>query len=121
MADADTLRTRHVGVRMNEAEYTVLAMRAQAAGYGEISSYIRVVALRNQAPAERKVPHVNFHTWGSLGKLSATLNQLLAHLQRGNVIDREQGARLEELLVELRREIGQVRVVLLGGTAEDLR
>ncbi len=120
VAKTNGLRARHVGVRLNEAEHAVLASRAQAAGYAELSAYVRVVALRNQAPKERKVPQVNFDTWGKLGKLTRNLEELHEYLGRGGVIDQEQGEQLTTVLRAVSAEIGEVRVLLLGGTAEDL-
>lgn len=119
-ADTDTMRSRRINIRLTEPEHTVLSMRARAAGYGELGPYIRVLAMRNQAPQDRKVPQVNYATWGSLGKLASNLNQLLVYLNKGEVIDREQGEQLAQVLETLRRELADVRLLLLGATEQDL-
>ena len=113
-------QTEAITVRMSKPARTVLEARAQHAGYTELGPYIRASLLAMHVPVERKVPAVNYATWGSLGKLASNLNQLLVYLHKGEVIDPEQGEQLATVLETLRREIGDVRVLLLGGTAEDL-
>jgi len=83
-----------------------------------MSAYIRATAVKLHAPKERKVPTVNFLTRGDQGELKATFDHLLTHLNRGNVIDWEQGDDLMKQLVQLKQEIGDVRLLPLGNTAE---
>jgi len=114
------LRSFLCSVRFTEAERTVLTMRAQAAGHDELATYARAVLMRNAPPKERKVPAVNFDTWGKLGKLTRVLEELETYLHVGNGLDAEQGEELAQVLRALSAEIGDVRVLLLGGTAEDI-
>jgi len=119
LRETKEVRTHTFSLRLSDAEYAVLSMRARAAGH-DLAAYIRTVALRNEAPKERKIPAINYQTWGRLGKLTQVLESLQEYLARGGVLDAEQQGELVGVLGALQEDQGHLRVLLLGGTAEDI-
>ena len=92
---------------------------AGIAGYKHLASYLRITVLEQAAP-RAAVPKSNRLKWGELARLSANLNQLTEHLNKGNIIESPSVIRLlDQNIKATRQELKNLRNELIGVAEND--
>lgn len=100
-------RSRHLNIRLTEAEYTKLC---RTAGSLKISDYSRRRLLGKTVP--RSIPQINQVAWEELARTAVNLNQLTHHANQGHFDHSEEFA---QVLVRLSHTLKTVREGLIGG------
>lgn len=105
--DPAALRSSTIGVRVSEAEYQQLKLRA-AHMHMTPAQWLRSAALARRLPSP-PVPEINRDEYAELARLAANLNQLARHANEGQLVT-VADALLQRLTIETQR----LRLALLG-------
>jgi hypothetical protein len=105
--DPAALRAMTIGVRVSPSEYAVLKDKAAHMGVTP-AQWLRQAALSRRLPSP-PVPAINRAAYAELARLSANLNQLARHANRGESV--QVGA---DLLHQLGLEVRRLRLSLIG-------
>ncbi|MEC9197247.1 MAG: plasmid mobilization relaxosome protein MobC [Pseudomonadota bacterium] len=104
-------RSRHLNIRLTEAE--LARLRDKAAG-AQLSDFARRRLLGKGVV--RPIPEINQLAWEQLARTAANLNQLTHHANVGHFPHSEKFARV---LVRLSDDLEEVRERLIGGEHGD--
>lgn len=108
-------RPHRLEIHWDDQEWAMLRERCAAAGAPTLAAYVRAAALGRPLPtvAAPAVPAINVQAHAELGRVGANLNQLLRHLNVGNVLTEHD---LAPTLRALHARVQEVRRLLLGET-----
>ena len=105
--DPATVRVTTIGVRVSPSEYAALKDKAAQMNVTP-AQWLRQAALSRRLPAP-PVPAINRAAYAELARLSANLNQLARHANRG------EGVHVNaDLLRRMGVEVRQLRLALIG-------
>lgn len=110
-AKSESERLKNVPLRMTAAERQEAEKNAADAGL-TLSAYLRDRTLGK--PVRGVVPAINREAYAELARLAGNLNQVAAHLNAGTMSP--DWMLLHDMLSEIRREVGKLRLDLLGVT-----
>jgi hypothetical protein len=105
--DPAAVRAMTIGVRVSPSEYTDLKDKATQMGLTP-AQWLRQAALSRRLPSP-PVPAINRSVYADLARLSANLNQLARHANRGESVQVD-----ADLLRRLAFEARQLRLALIG-------
>lgn len=106
-------RRRKISIRVTPDEYVKLISQRDAAGYKELSVYLRKRALGRAAPPP-PVPAMNREAWQHLLHVADNLNQIVHHADARHTLTEEQVTSLTALTEEIRL----MRLAVLGVPAD---
>jgi len=101
------VRAITIGVRVSPSEYAALKDKAAHMGVTP-AQWLRQAALSRRLPSP-PVPAINRAAYAELARLSANLNQLAWHANRGESVHVD-----ADLLRRLGLEVRQLRLALIG-------
>lgn len=106
-----------VGVRLSEEEQHQIAQRAARAGIS-LGAFMRSAALG--ADVHTPAPALNIEAWQQLAGAASNLNQIARRLNQLHQLSADAGlAEAAHAAAEIRQELKQFRVALLGARLED--
>ena len=105
--DPAAVRAITIGVRVSPSEYAALKDKAAHMGVTP-AQWLRQAALSRRLPSP-PVPAINRAAYAELARLSANLNQLAWHANRGESVQVD-----ADLLRRLAFEVRQLRLALIG-------
>lgn len=116
------MKTKHISLRVSEADHDAIQSAADAAGR-TMSEHLRRSAISSEAV---RVPEVNRTVWQQLAPAVANLNQLARATNRFLLLMKQSGSSPSQFIelmnqaraevVELRDEIQKVRRTLYGAS-----
>lgn len=77
-------RSRIVKIRMSDAEYATIKIRA---GSMAVAAYLRVSGLDHRREMSRTIPAINAQAWRDLARTFANLNQAITSINSGKIPD----------------------------------
>ena len=111
--DSRSRRETIIRLRVNEDEELALRASAERAGLS-LSAFLRQAGLGVRI--HETVPEVNREAWLELARTAANLNQLVHEMHMNSVrFGPDVIGRAVEVVEATRREVGRLRVGLLGG------
>jgi hypothetical protein len=105
--DPTAVRVHRVNARLSPSEYALLKDRAAHMGMTP-AQWLREAALSRRLPSP-PVPAINRSAYAELARLSANLNQLARHANRGESVQLD-----ANLLQKLGLEVRRLRLYLIG-------
>ncbi len=105
--DPAAVRASTIGVRVSPSEYAALRDKSAQMGVTP-AQWLRQAALSRRLPSP-PVPAINRSVYADLARLSANLNQLAWHANRGESVHVD-----ADLLRQLAFEVRQLRLALIG-------
>ena len=105
--DPGSVRGITIGVRVSPHELAVLQSKAAFMGLTP-AQWLRAAAIARRLPPA-PVPAINREQYGELARLSANLNQLAWHANRGEAVSVD-----VDLLRRLGTEVRHLRLALIG-------
>lgn len=106
----EALRTATIGVRVSDAEYSALRIKAETLAMTP-AQWLREAALTRRLPSP-PVSAINREQYAELGRLAANLNQLTRLANEGDRVVVASG-----LLAKIHSEVSRLRLELIGATA----
>ena len=109
----DQKRTERVYSQLTQEEMAIFEQLCREAGVQK-GVYIRAAILSSEKSLPKPVPEINRKVWLELARLSANLNQYQKAINSG-----DEKAVPNELLLEIRSQVEQLRAELMGNEGEN--